>query len=113
MNAEKPHSIPCDPVTTRSEQARAVADNTAKEQLAASFGNDTRPREGLCGAKTRSGHPCRSHGMPNGRCRMHGGTNPGAPRGNRNAWKHGLRSAEHQAHRQLLRAMVAQLDAVF
>ncbi|WP_370638060.1 hypothetical protein [Croceicoccus sp. Ery15] len=26
------------------------------------------------------------------RCRMHGGTNPGAPVGNRNAWKHGARS---------------------
>jgi glucans biosynthesis protein len=25
---------------------------------------------------------------------MHGGTNPGAPKGNRNAWKHGSRSAE-------------------
>ena len=26
-----------------------------------------------CGAKTRSGAPCRSAAMPNGRCRMHGG----------------------------------------
>jgi hypothetical protein len=25
---------------------------------------------------------------------MHGGTNPSAPKGNRNAWKHGGRSAE-------------------
>lgn len=25
---------------------------------------------------------------------MHGGTNPGPPKGNRNAWKHGGRSAE-------------------
>ena len=25
---------------------------------------------------------------------MHGGTNPGAPKNNRNAWKHGDRSAE-------------------
>ncbi|MFZ4380577.1 MAG: hypothetical protein ACOYO0_01260 [Sandarakinorhabdus sp.] len=28
------------------------------------------------------------------RCRMHGGTNTGAPAGNRNAWKHGARSGE-------------------
>ncbi|MFZ1775187.1 MAG: hypothetical protein WAT78_14670 [Rhizobiaceae bacterium] len=28
------------------------------------------------------------------RCRMHGGTNPGAPKGNRNAWRHGGRSSE-------------------
>ncbi|WP_369581539.1 HGGxSTG domain-containing protein [Kingella oralis] len=38
----------------------------------------------LCGAKTRSGEPCRSKAMPNGRCRMHGGTNKGAPKGNKN-----------------------------
>lgn len=35
----------------------------------------------LCGAKTRSGEPCKSKAMPNGRCRMHGGTNKGAPKG--------------------------------
>jgi hypothetical protein len=39
---------------------------------------------GRCGAKTRSGTPCRSPAMPNGRCRMHGGLSPGAPRGERN-----------------------------
>ncbi|WP_375601260.1 hypothetical protein [Sphingomonas sp. TZW2008] len=27
------------------------------------------------------------------RCRMHGGRGSGAPVGNRNAWKHGARSA--------------------
>jgi hypothetical protein len=31
------------------------------------------------GAKTRSGKPCQSPAMPNGRCRMHGGLSPGAP----------------------------------
>ncbi|MFN7949450.1 MAG: HGGxSTG domain-containing protein [Blastocatellia bacterium] len=29
-----------------------------------------------CGAMTRSGQPCHSPAMPNGRCRMHGGTTP-------------------------------------
>ena len=33
----------------------------------------------LCGAKTRSGKTCKSRAMPNGRCRMHGGPNPGRP----------------------------------
>lgn len=28
----------------------------------------------VCGAKTRSGAPCKTLAMPNGRCRMHGGT---------------------------------------
>ncbi|MSO64923.1 MAG: hypothetical protein EXQ85_03825 [Alphaproteobacteria bacterium] len=47
-----------------------------------------------CGARTRSGHACQSPAMPNGRCRMHGGPSPGAPKGNRNAFKHGRYSAE-------------------
>ncbi|WJR78788.1 HGGxSTG domain-containing protein [Bradyrhizobium sp. NP1] len=42
-----------------------------------------------CGAITRSGKPCQSPAMANGRCRMHGGPSPGAPKGNRNAYKHG------------------------
>lgn len=29
-----------------------------------------------CGAKTRSGEPCKSAAMDNGRCRMHGGSTP-------------------------------------
>lgn len=31
------------------------------------------PHASTCGAKTRSGHPCKNSAMPNGRCRMHGG----------------------------------------
>jgi hypothetical protein len=32
-----------------------------------------------CGAKTRSGQPCKKAGMANGRCRLHGGLSTGAP----------------------------------
>jgi hypothetical protein len=47
-----------------------------------------------CGARTRSGSPCRSPAVKGKRrCRMHGAY-AGPPRGNRNAWKHGGRSAE-------------------
>jgi len=46
-----------------------------------------------CGAKTRAGGRCKSRPMKNGRCRMHGGASPGAPKGNKNAWKHGKYSA--------------------
>jgi uncharacterized protein YjcR len=60
-----------------------------------------------CGARTRSGRPCRSPAMPNGRCRMHGGKSPGAPTGNRNAWKHGQYSAEADAMRQLVRQLLS------
>ncbi|MFC4661731.1 phage terminase small subunit [Oceanobacillus aidingensis] len=48
----------------------------------------------LCGAKTRSGEPCKNKAMANGRCRMHGGKSIGAPpaklKKNTNSKKHGL-----------------------
>lgn len=57
-----------------------------------------------CGAKTRSGGACRSPAVRDRqRCRMHGGTNPGAPKGNNNARRHGNRSAEAEAQLKLVR----------
>ena len=51
-----------------------------------------------CLARTRKGGACQSPAVKGRkRCRMHGGTNPGAPKGNRNAWKHGARSAKTRA----------------
>ncbi|MES2497831.1 MAG: glucan biosynthesis protein [Pseudomonadota bacterium] len=62
----------------------------------------TAPR---CGARTRQGAPCRSPAVQGrARCRMHGGKGSGAPRGNRNAWKHGGRSAWIRAVARYLRA---------
>jgi hypothetical protein len=58
-----------------------------------------------CGARTRSGTECRSPAVRGRRrCRMHGGTNPGPPKGNRNAWKHGNRSAEAEEQLKIVRA---------
>jgi hypothetical protein len=37
---------------------------------------------------------------------MHGGTSPGAPKGNRNAWKHGHYSVEAVATRKAIRALI-------
>jgi hypothetical protein len=59
-----------------------------------------------CGAKTRCGKPCQSPAMPNGRCRMHGGPSPGAPKGNRHAYMHGRYSAESITLRQKISALV-------
>lgn len=57
-----------------------------------------------CGAKTRSGTPCQTRPMPNGRCRMHGGTSTGpspeSAAGNQNGRKHGL-FAKSLSHRGL------------
>jgi glucans biosynthesis protein len=72
-----------------------------------------------CGARTRSGAPCRQAkvaGRP--RCRMHGcGTGSGAPSGKRNgAWRHGRRSraavVERRRFRSDLRALKALLDLI-
>jgi hypothetical protein len=50
--------------------------------------------------------PCQSPAMPNGRCRMHGGSSPGAPVGNKNALKHGLYTAEAIARRRSLAELI-------
>ena len=59
-----------------------------------------------CGGRTRSGSPCRSPAMPNGRCRMHGGMSPGAPKDNKNALKHGRYTAEAIARRRIISGLV-------
>ncbi len=62
-----------------------------------------------CGARTRSGKSCLSPGMRNGRCRMHGGKATGAPKGNKNAFKHGLYSKEAIDERQKISALLKQM----
>lgn len=61
-----------------------------------------------CGAHSRrTGRPCRNGAMPNGRCRMHGGTNKGAPRGEKNgAYHHGLLAAEAVQRRRGVRDLM-------
>ena len=59
-----------------------------------------------CGARTRRGTPCQSPAMKNGRCRMHGGPSPGAPKGNKNAYKHGRYTAEAIARRREVSALI-------
>lgn len=68
-----------------------------------------------CGAATRAGTTCRSPAMPNGRCRMHGGTSTGPrtvaglARIRRGRTVHGLYGAEM---RELRRASaVLRADA--
>ena len=63
-----------------------------------------------CLARTRSGTECQSPAAKGKRrCRMHGGTNPGPPKGNRNAWKHGGRSAEAMAASRYFKMMASVL----
>ncbi len=61
-----------------------------------------------CGAKTRSGTPCRAPAVSGKkRCRMHGGAaGSGAPEGNKNALKHGLYTAEQKALNKHIRSLI-------
>ena len=67
----------------------------------------TSPR---CGARTRSGRPCQSPAVQHKkRCRMHGGApGSGAPRGNKNAQKHGLYTREASAQRRQVGELIRQ-----
>ena len=59
-----------------------------------------------CRARTRRGSLCQSPAMKNGRCRMHGGTSPGAPKGNKNAYKHGHYTADAIARRRSIATLI-------
>lgn len=70
----------------------------------------TAPR---CLARTRSGKACQSPAVKGKqRCRMHGGKGNGAPQGNRNARKHGARSAETRRALAMIREIKRVLDEV-
>jgi hypothetical protein len=43
---------------------------------------------------------------------MHGGTNPGAPKGNRNAFKHGRYTTEAIASRREVAALIRAMRAL-
>ena len=61
-----------------------------------------------CGAKTRKGAPCQAPAVSGkSRCRMHGGAEgSGAPKGNQNALKQGLYTAEAKALNRHIRELL-------
>jgi hypothetical protein len=54
---------------------------------------------------TRRGSECQSPAMPNGGCRLHGGGSPGAPKRNKNAFRHGRYPEEGIANRREVAAL--------
>ncbi|MDG4649466.1 HGGxSTG domain-containing protein [Roseibacterium sp. SDUM158017] len=58
---------------------------------------------------TRRETACQSPAMRNGRCRMHGGKSPGAPRGNSNALKHGRYTSAAISTRQELSSLIRSM----
>jgi uncharacterized protein YjcR len=63
-----------------------------------------------CGAKTRSGRRCTSPSVSGRkRCRMHGSApGSGAPRGNKNALKHGIYTREAIEERKRVNDLMRQ-----
>ena len=63
-----------------------------------------------CGAKARTGEACRAPAMRGKRrCRMHGGpVKSGAPRGNRNARKHGRFTRGAISERKQIQALLGE-----
>ena len=60
-----------------------------------------------CGARTRSGTPCLCRAMQNGKCRIHGGLSPGAPRGIANGnYRDGFWTREAVEERKFIRSLV-------
>src|SRR6188472_1380000 len=100
MTADKPSSARC-------QREGAPLNRWRNNPVQSPF-----PRGSKCLARTRSGKPCQSPGMANGRCRMHGGPSPGAPKGNRNAFKHGRYTAEAIVNRRQLSAMLVTMKAL-
>ena len=101
MNKTQPKAADAaDPVASAlAESDRIVAGLMAGDPAARTNGLEagprgkTTPREPrTCGAKTRSGRPCRATivSNSNGRCRMHAGWNAGPPGGNTNSVSEGL-----------------------
>lgn len=73
---------------------------------------DSMLRSQRCGAKTRKGTPCKSPSVDGKkRCRMHGGApGSGAPKGNKNALKTGMHTAEMKAERKMFRDMMKEFQ---
>jgi len=109
QNVKKQPNNPMQPHRRRSADCR-VQSTALEEGDRRTAGGGPQPEilatAPRCGAQTRAGAPCRSPAVGGAaRCRMHGGQGSGAPRGNRNAWKHGARSAEYAEIVRELRAI--------
>jgi hypothetical protein len=67
-----------------------------------------------CGARTRSGAPCRAPAVTGRtRCRMHGGAKgSGAPGGNQNRQEHGLYGRENVAKHRAVMDLIRRSEAL-
>ena len=112
LTLNEPASLNAMTRSARRSGGRASPDRAQITQMTDEHPRNTGPMlaSQRCGAKTRSGKPCRSpavHGKK--RCRMHGGApGSGAPKNNQNALKHGQFTKDAIEAHKLLRALLQQ-----
>jgi hypothetical protein len=76
---------------------------TFQWQIALKLANLTK----RCGAKTRQKGFCQSPAMKNGRCYMHGGKSPGAPKGSKHGrYTTGVHTQEAITRRRYVRNLI-------
>ena len=91
---------PTQKIIERRRSAKFITPPGAEPWQTALDAANAAPR---CGARCRSGLPCRGPAMAAGRCRMHGGastgprTATGLEQSRKARWRHGRRSAESRA----------------
>jgi hypothetical protein len=102
---ESPGLAPRSPVAEQGEVSARARQKMTTRQLRITGPMLSSPR---CGARTRSGTPCRSPAVSGKRrCRMHGGAaGSGAPRGNKNALKRGAYTREAMERRKGIRDFI-------
>ena len=67
----------------------------------------------LCGAKTRSGEPCKRHAVPGSkRCKLHGGAAAKANKGNQHAAKPGSIYSKYLTDEELADFHAAEIDQI-
>ena len=71
------------------------------------------PKEGRCNAQTRDGNYCMNYPVEGSeRCRMHGGTDNGAPENNGNAVKHNLNADDDKLYARLSDTRKEVVDSI-
>jgi len=88
-------------LSSRPHDPAAAAPEGAFQRVS----RDSTPAQ-RCGARTRRGSRCQSPAMTNGRCRMHGGPSPGAPKGNKNAFRHGFYTVDAITRRRQIAELI-------
>jgi hypothetical protein len=96
------------PYEVRDLDNRPTSCSRKVRRFAAEFGLIARAGGAYAAlVKTRGGRPCRCPAMQNGRCRIHGGASPGAPRGAANGrFKDGYWTCEAVEERQFIRSLL-------